>query len=226
MGEAAKMEGWIAQMQAYFTMTCTSNERQRIAQVGLCVGGEVLTWWEKAQFEYTTWQAMANAMRHDYGDHYAKDNAYREITNLRMTGTVQSYLTQIQRLNHLAGIDDLQLIRIILNGIPTHLRQSMAHYESLRSQPAEWRKKLIEMDVATAHYRHKEPSGKKEGGKKRLLDDRIHLPEDRRRQRNTERGDHIHKEQWNRRREEGRCMRCGKKKIGRASCRERVLNLV
>ena len=151
MGEATKLEGWIAQMQAYFTITCTRNEEQRIAQVGLCVGGEVLTWWEKAQFEYTTWQAMANAMRHDYGDHYAKDNAYKEITNVRMTGTVQSYLTHIQRLNHLADIDDLQLIRIILNAIPTHLRQSMAHYESLRSQPAEWRKKLIEMDVATTH---------------------------------------------------------------------------
>ena len=100
---------------------------------------------------------MANAMRHDYRDHYAKDNAYKEITNLRMTGTVQSYLTQIQRFNHLAGIDDLQHIRIILNGILTHLGQSMAHYECLRSQPAEWRNKLIEMDVATAHYRHTEP---------------------------------------------------------------------
>ena len=67
------------------------------------------------------------------------------------------------------------------------------------------------MDVATTHCPCNEPSGKKEGGKKRSLDDRIHLPEDKGRQRNTERGNHIPKEQGNRRREEGRCMRCGKK---------------
>ena len=113
-------------MQAYFTLTCTRNEEQRIAQVGLCVGGEVLTWWEKAQFQYPTWQAMADAMRTHYGDHYAKDNAYEEIINLRMTGTVQSYLIHMQQVNHLSGIDDPQLIRMILSGIPNHLHQSMA----------------------------------------------------------------------------------------------------
>ena len=66
---------------------------------------------------------MANAMRHDYGDHYAKDNAYKEITNLRMTGSVQSYLTHIKRLYNLAGIDDLQLIHLIIDGIPTQIHQ-------------------------------------------------------------------------------------------------------
>ena len=127
MGEAVTLEGWIAQMQAYFTITCTRFEEQRIAQVGLCVGGEVLTWWEKAQFQYPTWQAMADAMRTHYGDHYAKDNTYEEIIKLRMTGTVQSYLTHIQQFNHLAGIDDQQLIRIVLNGTTSQLCQSMAH---------------------------------------------------------------------------------------------------
>ena len=82
-------------MQAYFTITCTHNKGQRIGQVGLCIGAEVLTWWEKAQLEYPTWQAMAEAMRNHYGDHYTKDNAYKEIINLRMAGTVKSYLTNI-----------------------------------------------------------------------------------------------------------------------------------
>ena len=42
----------------------------------------------------------------------------------------------------------MELIRIILMGIKPDLRKSMSHYEKERSNLAEWRKRLVEMDLA------------------------------------------------------------------------------
>ena len=48
------------------------------------------------------------------------------------------------------------LINIILNGITSYLRQTMAHYEDLCSDPSKWKSKLLHMDFITTEFQKKE----------------------------------------------------------------------
>ena len=43
-GNMKDLEGWILQMDDYFTITQTHNEVQRLAYVGLCTEGDALEW--------------------------------------------------------------------------------------------------------------------------------------------------------------------------------------
>jgi hypothetical protein len=104
---------------------------------------------------------------------------------------------------------DHHLINIVLNGIPSRLRQAMAHYENLRATPADWRQKLLEMDVVNTEFQHKDRHATgKDKGKKRSHEDQIQL-----------RGGEAEKKKFveelvpipkkEKRKREGRCMKCG-----------------
>ena len=64
------------------------------------------------------------------GNHYNLDRAFNEISNLKLIGTIQKYLIEIDRLNIYAKIMDHYLIIIILNGITLRVRQAMAYYKT------------------------------------------------------------------------------------------------
>ena len=51
---------------------------------------------------------------------------------------------------------DHYLINIILNGITPRLRQAMAHYEDLHSDPSKWKEKLLQMDIIITKLQKKE----------------------------------------------------------------------
>ena len=91
-----------------------------------------------------------------YGKHYQAVQAYNEIVALKQTSTVQRYLNDIDGLNAYTGMTDHHLINIILNCIPSRLCLVIAHYENLYANPVEWKKKLLEMDVATIEFQHKD----------------------------------------------------------------------
>ena len=75
-----------------------------------------------------------------------------------------------------AKMTDHYLINIILNGITLLLRQAMAHYEDLRSDPSKWKEKLLHMDFITTEFYKKEQDNRSKGqGKKCGLDERIQL---------------------------------------------------
>ena len=48
------LEGWILQMDDYFTIIQTRNEVQRLAYVGLCTEGDVLEWWKSNKYRFNT----------------------------------------------------------------------------------------------------------------------------------------------------------------------------
>ena len=130
------LEGWILQMDDYFTITQTRNEEQQLAYVGLCTEGDALEWWKSNKHRFNAWKEVAITVREYYSDHNKPDSAFNEISDLKQTGTVQKYLNDIDRLNVYAKMTDPHLINIILNGTTSRLRQAMAHYEDLRSDPA------------------------------------------------------------------------------------------
>ena len=75
---------------------------------------------------------------------------------------------------------DHHFINIILNGISSCLPQATAHYENLRVNPVEWKKKLVEIDLATIEFQHndrgtREREKEKDRGKKRFFEERIQL---------------------------------------------------
>ena len=71
---------------------------------------------------------------------------------------------------------DHHLINIILNGITPRLRQAMAHYEDLRSDPSKWKAKLLYMDFIISKFQKKEQDNRSKGqGKKRSLEERVQL---------------------------------------------------
>ena len=49
-----RLEGWLLQVTAYFSITGTRNERQRLAFVGLCMEGQALDWWKATEDKYAS----------------------------------------------------------------------------------------------------------------------------------------------------------------------------
>ena len=170
------LEGWILQIDDSFTITPTHNEVQRLAYVGLCTEGDALEWWISNKHRFNAWREVTAAIKEYYGDHYKLDGAFNKISDLKQTGTVQKYLDDIDRLNVYVKMTDHHLINIILNSITPCLRQAMAHYEDLRSDPSKWKEKLLHMDFITTEFQKKEQDNRSKGqGKKRGLDKRIQL---------------------------------------------------
>ena len=69
------LEGWILQMDDYFTITQTRNEVQRLAYVGLCTEGEALEWWKSNNHWFNPWREVVDAIKEYYGDHYKLERA-------------------------------------------------------------------------------------------------------------------------------------------------------
>ena len=175
-GNMKDLEGWILQINDYFTITQTRNGVQQLAYVGLCTEGDALEWWKSNKHRFNAWREVTAAIREYYGDHYKPDRAFNEISDVKQTGTVQKYLNDIDRFNIYAKMTDHHLVNIILNGITPRLRQAMAHYEDLRSDPSKCKEKLLHMDFITTEFQKKEQDNKSKGqGKKRGLDERMQL---------------------------------------------------
>ena len=132
-------EGWILQMDDYFTITQTRNEIQRLAYIGLYTKGDALEWWKSNKHRFNIWAEVKDAIREYYGDHYKPDSAFNEINDVKQTGTVRKYLNNMDRLNVYTKMTEHHLMNISLNGIIPHLRQAMAHYDDLRSKASKWK---------------------------------------------------------------------------------------
>ena len=52
------LEGWILQMDDYFTITQTHNEVQRLAYVGLYTEGDALEWWKSNKHRFNAWREV------------------------------------------------------------------------------------------------------------------------------------------------------------------------
>ena len=125
-------------MHHCFTNTQIWNEVQQLAYIDLCIKGDALQWWKSNKYRFNAWEAVKVVIIEYYGDYYKLDRAFNKISDLKQTGTVQKYLIDIDRLNVYARMTNNHLINIILNGITPRLRQAMAHYKELHSDPSKW----------------------------------------------------------------------------------------
>jgi len=142
---------------------------------------------------------------------------------------VQDYLGAIHRLNAYAEIPSAQLIRTILTGIKPRLRSNMAHYESLRHQPGEWRKKLVEMDVVQAELQITRSNPPNPSAPKRTYSERtestLNAPKRPYSEQSGSRSNStstyvpIPKEVMDKRQKERRCLKCGRSGHMRNECR-------
>ena len=130
-------------MNNFFTIRLITNEKQKLAYVGLCTKGEALEWGKANRHRHHTWVGINEVIKTYYGNHYQADRAYNEIVTIKQTSMVQWYLNDIDQLNVCAGMPNHHLINIIVNGIPSRLRFAMAHYENLYATPIERKKKLL-----------------------------------------------------------------------------------
>ena len=197
-------------MENYFTIIQTQNEVQRLAYIGLCTASNSLEWWKSNKDRFNSWEEVKNAIREYYCEHYKPDTAFNEISDLKQTGIVQKYLNNIDRLNVYAKMTDYHPINIILNGItPCHC-QAVAHYEDLRSDLSKWKEKLLHMDFVTTKFQKKEQDNRSKGQRKKGgLDERIQLSRGES-ESEKKKGEFVLKEVWDKRKIEGRCMKCGR----------------
>jgi len=199
-------------MDDYFIITRIRNEQQKLAYIGLCTEGKALEWWKANRHRYQEWSEVKEILRGYYGDHYQADKAYNDIVALKQTGSVQKYLNDLDKLNVYTEMTDHHLINIILNGIPSRLRLAMAHYEDLRSNPMRWKQKLLEMDVATTEFHHKDSNAKNEDkGKKHSFEDRTQLKRGDEPKDKPTFGESVFNSTKDKRRKEERCIKCGRK---------------
>ena len=57
------LEGWILQMDNYFTIMQIRNKQQQLAYVGLYTESKVLEWWQANRYRYTTWKEVKDTIR-------------------------------------------------------------------------------------------------------------------------------------------------------------------
>ena len=167
-----------------------------------------MEWWKSNKDKFNAWEEVKYAIREYYGDHYKPDGPFNKISDPKHTGTVQKYLNDIDRLYVYAKMTDHHLINIILNGITPWLRQAIAHYQGLHSDPSKWKEKLFHMDFIVNKLQKKEQDSRSKGqGKKHGLVERMQL-----RGGHTwsekKKGEFVPKEVWDKRKEEGKCMKC------------------
>ena len=130
------IQEWILQMDDYFTITELRNKIQRLAYIVLCTKRDALEWWKSNKHKFNAWEEVKDAIREYYSDHYKPDRPINKITDLEQTGSVQQYLLDIDRLNVCAKMTNHHLINMFLNDITPRLRQVMAHYKDLCSDPS------------------------------------------------------------------------------------------
>jgi hypothetical protein len=219
-GDRDQLEGWILQMDDYFVVTKIRNQAQQLSFVSMCLSGTALEWWKNKKTTFHTWEEAQESLRHYYGDHYKPDRCYRQLMDLRQTTTVQHYLTEVDRLNSYAAIPDRQLINILINGINHKLREAMAHYEHLRSRPAEWRERLVTMDITSTEFRTRDQGKdkKRDHDGNRKLEDRISLRGGSAPSANKK-PPRVPSPIVRKRRQEDRCLKCGRKGHFVADCR-------
>lgn len=207
-GIRKELDGFLFQMENYFTLQNIKNSAQKLASLSLSLEGSALEWFKANQRSYRTWEEVKEALQAYYGDHYRADKAYKKILQLKQIGSVQDYLSNLDRLNTYAQISDLQLIQIILMALKPDVRSSMAHYEHLRSNPIEWRRKLVEMDVADSQLKELSTTIPHDRKRPATAISTIHS--------RTERPLVPHQSTWisddiiKKRKSEGRCTKCGR----------------
>ena len=223
-GNRARLDGWLLQVTAYYTITGTRNQRQSLAFVGLCMEGKALDWWKANKDKYSTWAEVQTGIELYYGDHYRANRAHLEIHELRQTGPVQDYLNDIDQLNTYAKIPDRAIINIIINKLTGPLRRSMAYYEHLRENPDECSKQLLRMDIITTEFqrrdKHPRQDDSNDRSKKRTFEDRIQLKagsEDKKKK-SVDKRDFVPQDQIDRRKKESCCFPCGRKNHSASDC--------
>ena len=97
-GHVKDLEGWILQMDDYFTITQIRNEVQRLVYVGLCTEEDALEWWKSNKHRFNACSKVMAAIREYYGDHYKPDRAFNTISDLKQTDNVQKYLNDINKI--------------------------------------------------------------------------------------------------------------------------------
>ena len=147
-GDRASLDNFIYQLEKYFHLQKIDDGEDRFAVISLCLSGSALSWWKANESKYTTWNEVKKALLDYFGDHSRADRSHQQMLMLKQHGDVLHYLATLNELNIYVGLSEAELIRIILMGIKPDLRKSMSHYEKERSNPAEWRKRLVEMDLA------------------------------------------------------------------------------
>ena len=172
------LEGQILQMSDYFTISEIRNEIQRLAYIGQCTEGDALEQQKSNKHRFNAWEEVKDAIQEYYSNYYKPDRAFNEICDLKQTGTLQTYLNDIDRLNVYAKMTDDHQMNIILNTITTCHRQGMAYYDDLQTDPSKQKEKLLHVDFITSEFQKKEQDNRSKGqGKKYGLDERMQLRE-------------------------------------------------
>ena len=122
-----------------------------------------MEWWKSNKHRCNACKEVKDTIRKYYGDHYKPDRAVNKISDLKQTGTVQKYLNDIIRLKVYAKMTNHHLINVILNGITPCLRQAIAYYKDLRSDPSKWKEKLLHIDFITTDFQKKEQDNRSKG---------------------------------------------------------------
>ena len=68
-GNSERLEGYLLRVTAYFPITGTRNERQRLTFVGLCMAGTALDWWKANKDKYASCAEVQTWIELYYGDH-------------------------------------------------------------------------------------------------------------------------------------------------------------
>ena len=144
-GNPATLKRWISQVETYFHLTNMTNELNRHYMISILVDGKAADWWNERKQKYVTWEQIKAAFSAYYKDHHVRDKAYMQMRDLRQTGDIMVYLAEMDRLNASVKLSESEMIDFIQCGIKDTLHYDMKFYSNLKSNPDEWRYKLIEM---------------------------------------------------------------------------------
>ena len=114
------------------------------------------------------------------------------------------------------------MINIIINKLTCPLRRSMAHYKYLHQNPNESQQELVRMDIITTKFqrgdKHRRQDDSKDRGKKRTIENRIHLKGKDKNMKSDDKRDFELQEQIDGRKKASRCIKCSRKNHQGSEC--------
>ena len=177
-----------------------------------------LNWWRLSHGNYNTLQDAAAGLETAFRDKSKPLDHVRKINNLIQTSSIHNFFLEIDRLNIQAQLPDDALWKTLRGNLKPALHTALAFLRPKSATYHEWRQAALEIGFELDAESHTNNNNHR-SSKKRPQDrkDKDEAPPIKKRK-NGDRG-YVSKEDQERRKERGDCMRCGVKGHNAKNCR-------
>jgi Retrotransposon gag protein/Zinc knuckle len=171
-GDPARTEIFIMQCEEFFTYKSVTESLRKVAYAGNRLRGNAQVWYMAIRSvtprpaTINTWTAFIAELRVLYPPVNAVTDAKTRIQSLRQTGKLLDYLSTLDSLASVAGLNDATKEIILRQGVRQHLLSKLSSSGTVYTTYAALREALLNVEIEEGKIPHR-PSGLRGGGGER-----------------------------------------------------------